>query len=337
MIIDVVYGFLGAGKTTFIRHLIDHPLEGEKLVILVNEFGEVGLDGLILSGHGDEVADIVEIPSGCICCTMAPDFRWQIIELHERFSPDRMVIEPTGIATISQIMNILEREDLEHLYSSIRLIHILDGFEFLSFIKSHRYFMENQIRAGNTVLLNKTDRLKPSRVKLLVNSVKEINPQARVFPTSFARIEPTILRDILGCRHENAKLSVEAKTALIRDMKPEQHKVAGEHRHNNEHQESEHEDPGGQYESFGWRYISETFDPGCLKLFFDELRDQQYGGVVRAKGIFRTQDEWIKLELASGEIHIDTSQKGRESMVSIIGRFMNISKMETQLKDCNAE
>ena len=88
MIVNVVYGFLGAGKTTFIRYIMENPPQNEKVVILVNEFGEVGIDGLILSGHGAQVAELVELPSGCICCTIASDFRRQVMEICERFAPD---------------------------------------------------------------------------------------------------------------------------------------------------------------------------------------------------------------------------------------------------------
>lgn len=321
MIINVVYGFLGAGKTTFIRYLLEHPPKGEKLVILVNEFGEVGVDGLVLSGRGADVADVVEMPSGCICCTMASDFRRQIIELHKAFSPDRMIIEPTGVATISQIMSILEREDLEALYSDIRLIHILDASEFLSFMKSHRYFMENQLRAGNLMILNKTDRIKPSVTKLLVNSVKEINPEARVFPTSFAKLEPSVLDEIFDT-----------------DYKP----ASGEQEKNSRegtpvHHEDEAHGLAQKYSPFGLRYPKAVFQLECLTSFFESLRDQEYGDVVRAKGIFRSPGGWIRLELASGEVSIAKNPAGEESLVSVIGQFVNTPKLEARLKACQIQ
>jgi G3E family GTPase len=162
MIVNVVYGFLGAGKTTFIQHILENPSPGEKLVVLVNEFGEVGLDGLILSQTGNRQFDVVELPSGCICCTMAGDFRRQFLELHDRYSPDRLILEPTGVATISQITQILEGEDLEPLYDGLGLIHILDASEFLTFVKRQRHFMENQLRNSTVAILNKVDLIEES-------------------------------------------------------------------------------------------------------------------------------------------------------------------------------
>ncbi len=328
MIINVVYGFLGAGKTTFIRYLLEHPPRGEKLVILVNEFGEVGVDGLTLSGRGADIADVVEMPSGCICCTMASDFRRQIIELHKKFSPDRMIIEPTGVATISQIMSILDREDLEALYSDIRLIHILDGSEFLSFIKSHRYFMENQLRAGNLVILNKTDRIKPSVANLLVSSVKEINPEARVFPTSFAKLEPSVLEEIFDTDYKPAP---ENREKNPREDAQTHHDQPHEHGH--DHEDEAH-GLARKYRPFGLRYPEEVFQPECLSSFFESLRDQKYGDVVRAKGIFRSPGGWIRMELASGEVSIAKNPVGEESLVSVIGQFMNTPKLEAGLKAC---
>ena len=330
MIVDVVYGFLGAGKTTFIKYLLEHPPECEKLVILVNEFGEVGVDGLLLANSGGQLADVVEMPSGCICCTMSTDFRRQFLDIHERYSPDRMIIEPTGVATISQIVGILEREDLEPLYAELRLIHILDSSEFLSFVKSHRYFVENQIRATNLLLLNKTARIRPRMVELLVDSVKEINPEARVYPTSFARLDPAILAEMLQSRSGSERKDDVAHQRLAEQVHDD---ASGSHY---EHEDGMDEEHGlaSEYQHFGKRYGLLSFNQECLRSFFGWLGDRKYGDVVRAKGVFRTSSGWIKLELASGEMRVDGGPDGEESIVSIIGRFMNTQEMEAKLRAC---
>ena len=309
MIMNVVYGFLGAGKTTFIRHMMENPPRDEKLVILVNEFGEVGVDGLILTGQGTQLAEIVELPSGCICCTMASDFRRQVLELHQRFAPDRMIVEPTGVATISQIMQILEGEDLRPLYSDLSLIHLLDGSEFLSFIKSHRHFMENQIRRSRSVLLNKMDRVKPTMVTLLVNSIKEINPEAMVYPTSFARLDASLLEMVLGIPSRGG----------YRLQPNEEH----EHDHG----------LADEFQSFGRRYFH-PFSRQCLESFFQTLKTGGYGRVVRAKGVFRTNQDWIRLELASGEVLIERAPTGEYSAVSIIGQKIVQEAIDAALDGC---
>lgn len=326
MIVNVVYGFLGAGKTTFIRYLMENPPQDEKVVILVNEFGEVGIDGLILSGHGAQVAEVVELPSGCICCTIASDFRRQVLELCQRFAPDRMIVEPTGVATITQIMQILEAEDMRPLYSELSLIHMLDASEFLSFIKSHRHFMENQIRRSRAVLLNKMDRVKPAILKLLVESVKEINPEVTVYPTSFARLDTSVMETLLGIptgRVAGSELGTPTE---------ELHAPAREAEHEHDHDHG----LADEYQTFGRSY-SESFSMQCLESFFQNLKAGGYGKVVRAKGIFRTAEDWIKLELASGEILVERVPIGPYSAVSIIGREIMPEAMDAALADCRVE
>lgn len=322
MIINVVYGFLGAGKTSFIKYLLDHPPEGEKLVILVNEFGDVGLDGLLIGDQETPVADVVEMPSGCICCTMATDFRRQIFDLHERFSPDRMIVEPTGVATISQILSILDREDVERLYTHVELVHIIDASEFLKFVKSHRYFMESQLQASNTVVLNKIDLVKPAMLDLLISSVKEINPEANVYPANFSKIDPDILRKIFGAK------SVASEKRRSEKAHHEHEADAHDHHH--------HDEPSlaSQYSSYGKRFDAAVFDDDKLKSFFDKMKNRQFGDIVRAKGIFSTQKNRIKIELASGQIHVEPGPAGHESVVSIIGQFMNTPELENQLRIC---
>jgi len=317
MIVNVVYGFLGAGKTTFIKYIMEYPPPNEKLVILVNEFGEIGIDGLILADQTGLIADVVELPSGCICCTLAADFRRQFLELHERYQPDRVIIEPTGVAMISQIMQILEGEDLRSLYSESSLVHILDASEFLDFVKRQRHFIENQLRRSRFVILNKVDRINPHMVDLLVQSVKEINPHAEVYPTSFAKLEPDNVKRLLGITE--------------RETGPEQHLIKehadDDHDHALEHGFAE------QFRVFGEKY-DEVFDQQRLESFFEGLKNREYGDVVRAKGVFRTPKDWVKLELASGEIRIDPIPTASQSAVSIIGRDIDTEEMESGLISC---
>lgn len=322
MIVNVVYGFLGSGKTTFIRYVMENPPQSEKVVILVNEFGEVGIDGLVLSGHGSQVAEVIELPSGCICCTIASDFRRQLLDLCQRFAPDRVIVEPTGVATISQIMQILESEDMRPLYSDLSLIHLLDASEFLSFIKSHRHFMENQIRRSKAVLLNKMDRVKPAMLDLLVSSIKEINPDVTVYPTRFARLQDSVLKKLLGGHDDTDELSrfrQEFERTLI---------SGGVHGHDH--------GLAHEFESFGRKY-SDSFSRPCLVSFFEVLRSGGYGKVVRAKGVFQTSEDWIKLELASGEVHVEVSPTADYSALSVIGKEIQPQAMDAALDECREE
>jgi G3E family GTPase len=239
------------------------------------------------------------------------------------------------VATISQILGILEREDLVPLYSGVRCIQILDGSEFLTFVKSHRHFVENQLRAADMVILNKTDRIKSSMTDLLINSVKEINPDARVFPASFAKIDPDVLSDIFAATGEDR-----AEDARVQKVHEHEHEHNYEHDHHHEHNH-EHDHHGHAhglaeiYQPFGFRYPKEQiFDLKRVHDFFESLRDQKYGEVVRAKGIFMTNEAWTRLELASGEVSVGPGPVAEESIVSIIGQFINTEAIEDRLNAC---
>lgn len=316
MFIELIYGFLGAGKTTFIRHLLEHQGTGERWVILVNEFGEVGIDGRILTHAGSQAAAVVELPSGCICCTLAPDFRRQLIEVSATYAPDRILVEPTGLATIGQIMAILAHADIQRLYAGLRLIHLVDAAEFLAFIKANRHFVENQIQAGQIVLLNKADLLSPSRVNLLAASIREINPAAQVYSTSFARLDPDVRKAIFDVRRIGPERLPEPDTETVAELASEPH------------------DHTNGYQSFGRRYRSEVFHADRLHAFFEQLQAHRYGEIVRAKGLFRTDRAWLLLEFASGTVQSAPGPDGIESAVSIIGKRFNVVDLEAQLQGC---
>jgi G3E family GTPase len=231
-----------------------------------------------------------------------------------------MIVEPTGVATISQILQILQGEDLRKLYSELSLVHILDVSEFLSFFKSHRRFIENQISRSNVVVLNKVDRVKQSLVGLFKESIREINPLAEVYPTSFARLDPTITNKILkiGERSENENNYQWAEN---------------QYHHVNPKDYDEELGLAAEFRTYG-RTFDQVFNISCLELFFEELRQQTYGAVIRAKGVFRTTSTWLKLELASGEVHMENGPKANESVISVIGRDMNVGMIDAKLSEC---
>jgi G3E family GTPase len=181
--------------------------------------------------------------------------------------------------------------------------------------------------------LNKVDRVKKALVPLLVESIKEINPQIRAYPVSFGRLDAGTLRRFL-------------EVDLVEDLEPCVHCGGyhghGEHHHDHgEHHEGEHdhcEESGfaRELQSYG-RTFQKIFDRICLESFFEGLKDQRYGQVVRAKGIFKTTGNWVKLELASGEVRMDPGPVARESVVSVIGHGMDIPRIEERLAECLAE
>ncbi|MCB2187851.1 MAG: GTP-binding protein [Deltaproteobacteria bacterium] len=316
MVIDIIFGFLGAGKTTFIKRLIEHLAPREKLAVLVNEFGEVGIDGQLLSGLGGEV---VEMASGCICCTIQSDFRSQVVEIHDTFHPARLVVEPTGVATIGQIRHIFTSELFEPRVSRINYILVADAAGFLNLYAANRHFVESQVSNSDLILLNKCDLVTPKRAGLIEASLVSLSPASPILKTEFGRLDWREYHGLLAARAQ-----------------ADQHALGAEHEDEPEHDhapgpEHHHEEDALGYSSFGQRFPGLEFLPPALESFFQDLAAGSLGEVVRAKGIFRTGEDWLLWELASGNLSHETVAPQAESLVSIIGRDLDTSRLKDQI------
>ncbi len=323
MIVDIVFGFLGSGKTTFIIRALEKWGAEEKIVVLVNEFGDVGIDGELLTGQG---GDVVEMPSGCICCTLQADFRSQMLEISKAMNPERVIIEPTGVATIAQIRSIVEAELFEDAIEKINNILIADATGFMGLYKANRHFVESQVKNAQLALLNKCDRVDKRKAMVTQGAILAINPEMTVLMTEFGAVDWAEYQFALS----TAPLSKEDV------WKEEDHlaqiTAAGGGSHPHLHEE---EDALG-YESFGCVYGDLSFDQGRLEGLFQELNASKsgMGEVVRAKGIFRVGDKWTLMELASGEFSSQPVRNSNESKVSIIGQGLDREMIKAALDQC---
>jgi len=323
MIVDIVFGFLGSGKTTFIIRALEKWGAEEKIVVLVNEFGDVGIDGDLLTGQG---GDVVEMPSGCICCTLQADFRAQMLEISQAIKPDRVIVEPTGVATIAQVRSIVEAELFEHVIEKINNILIADATGFIGLYKANRHFVESQVRNAQLALLNKCDRVDKRNAMVTQGALSSINPEMTVLMTEFGAVDWAEYQFALS----TAPLSKEDV------WKEEDHlaqiTAAGGVSHPHLHEDK---DALG-YESFGCVYGDLSFDQGRLEGLFQELNASKsgMGEVVRAKGIFRVGDKWTLMELASGEFSSQPVGNSNESKVSIIGQGLDRKTIRAALDQC---
>jgi len=323
MIVDIVFGFLGSGKTTFIIRALEKWGTEEKIVVLVNEFGDVGIDGDLLTGQG---GDVVEMPSGCICCTLQTDFRSQMLEISQTIKPDRVIIEPTGVATIAQVQSIVEAQLFEHVIEKINNILIADATGFMGLYKANRHFVESQVRNARLALLNKCDRVDKRKAMVTQGALSSINPEMIVLMTEFGAVDWAEYQFALS----TAPLSKEDV------WKEEDHltqiTATGGESHPHFHEE---EDALG-YESFGCVYGDLSFDQDRLEGLFEELNTSKsgMGEVVRVKGIFRVGDRWTLMELASGEFSSQPVGNSNESKVSIIGQGLDREMIRAALDQC---
>lgn len=329
MIVDIVFGFLGSGKTTFIRRILESWGAAEKIVVLVNEFGEVGIDGELLSNQG---GNVVEMPSGCICCTLQADFRSQMLDIIRTINPERVIIEPTGVATIGQIRSIVEAQLFEDVVDEIHSIMVTDATGFMGLYKANRHFVESQVENAHLALLNKCDKVDKRKALVTQAAIAAINPEITVLMTEFGAVDWAEYQMALSS-------ALQHKEGLWK----EEHvgtAAAGDHAHVHEETEfgphfHEEEDALG-YESFGCVYEDLSFDQRALEEFFHQLKapDSDMGEVVRAKGIFQVGNGSILMELASGEFSSQPVKPSEKTKVSIIGKALDREWIGTTLERC---
>jgi len=336
MIVDIIFGFLGSGKTTFIIKALEKWGAEEKIVVLVNEFGEVGIDGDLLTGQG---GDVVEMPSGCICCTLQADFRAQMLEISQTIKPDRVIVEPTGVATIAQVRSIVEAQLFEHVIEKINNVLIADATGFMDLYKANRHFVESQVRNAQLALLNKCDRVDKRKAMVTQGALSAINPEMTILMTEFGAVDWAEYQFALSTtpssgrgvwKDEDNHISGEGRGRPSLHHEAHPHKEGELHVHFNEE-----EDELG-YESFGCVYHEESFDQGALEVLFQKLKTSNsgMGEIVRAKGIFRVADGWMLMEVASGEFSSQPLRNSTDTKVSIIGKGLDRELIGSALENC---
>jgi G3E family GTPase len=329
MIVDIVFGFLGSGKTTFIIRALEKWGTEEKIVVLVNEFGDVGIDGDLLTGQG---GDVVELPSGCICCTLQTDFRSQMLEISRTINPQRVIIEPTGVATIAQIRSIVEAQLFEDTIEKINNILIADATGFMDLYKANRHFVESQVKNAQLALLNKCDKVDKRKAMVIQGAILAINPEMTVLMTEFGAVDWAEYQFALSTAPRSEKDIRKKEDFHAQHVEEEFLTEAGHVKHPHFQEE---EDALG-YESFGCVYEDTSFDQSSLETFFQELNatKSKMGEIVRAKGIFRIGDKGMLMELASGEFSSQPIGEFNQSKVSIIGTGLNREMIGAALEQC---
>ncbi len=328
MIVDIVYGFLGSGKTTFISHVLNTWGREEKIVVLVNEFGDVGIDGTLLAAYGQRV---VELPSGCICCSLQSDFRRQLLEIYELYNPNRVIIEPSGVASIIQIKTVLRSEAVQQLLTETYNILILDATTFMQFYKANRYFFETQIRNADLGILNKCDLVKHKNISLIQNAVVALNPELHLIAATHCKVDWKEYRAILSAaRKMRSSLRSEQED---RDLLP-----VKDHINTNSHH-FELDSIGLGYESVGRDLGEGIYDYRCLARVFQGLSraEKDFGNVIRAKGIFLTEEGWTLFDISSANYSEQRVQKSQSSKVAIIGRGLKGHNILQEIAQCRKE
>ena len=229
--IDIFSGFLGAGKTTLIKKLIKEAFQGEKIVLIENEFGEIGIDGGFMREAGIQVN---ELNSGCICCSLVGDFNKALKDVHEQFHPDRILIEPSGVGKLSDVIVAVENtvKDVPDMKLN-SFVTVADATKVKIYMKNFGEFYNNQIESAGTIILSRTQRLSQEKLEAAVALLREKNPNAAILTTPWDQLDGmTILSAI-----EKVSLADE----LLAHMRAEHEADEAEHEHEHHHDEDEHD------------------------------------------------------------------------------------------------
>lgn len=300
--IDVVSGFLGAGKTTMIKKLLDEEVLGQDIAIIENEFGDIDID----SGRlGESGIQIKSISSGCICCTLAGEFDLAIKDLIKEYNPKRIIIEPTGIGKLSDILSIINKVKISENVKSNIAMTIVDPNDFGDFIELFGDFFINQIQHATTIVLSKTQLVEEAKVNKVISSIREINPHGNIIATPWDKLEAKHILDFA----ELGKGSIEFNEFC-----------------DSCHHHYEHQDHDGIQEKFEFWSLEtmKKYDEPKLKVVLDELNKDKYGKIFRAKGtLLNIEGQWIDFDFVPRKVNIIKGKIKLIGQIIIIGRELN--------------
>ncbi|MBE6636502.1 MAG: cobalamin biosynthesis protein CobW [Ruminococcaceae bacterium] len=222
--VDIFSGFLGAGKTTLIKKLIKEAYAGEKLVVIENEFGKIGIDSGFLTEAGIE---ITEMNSGCICCSLVGDFGEALKKVKAEFEPDRILIEPSGVGKLSDVIRAVQDAAIEDLSLNV-FAAVIDAGKCKMYMKNFSEFYRNQIEFASSIILSRTDGIRPEKLADCVSILREINPKAALITTPWDQLDGAA---ILAAMEGESSLEAE----LLALIEAEKAKDAHHHHHHHEH------------------------------------------------------------------------------------------------------
>ncbi len=345
--IDIFSGFLGAGKTTLIKKLIKEAYQGEKLVLIENEFGEIGIDGGFMKEAG---INITEMNSGCICCSLVGDFGKALKEVLDTYNPDRILIEPSGVGKLSDVIKAVMKVDSDNIRLN-SFAAIVDAKKCRVYMKNFGEFFNDQIEHAGCVLLSHTDDMSEENIEKCVNLIKAHNENAAVVTTSWNSLTGL---QLLGAIERKAtldetikKLHEETQNSCPNCGHHHHHSEECDHRHHHdEHDELHHEHSHEQchehhhehhhhhhaddvFESWGIE-TAKSYTVAQITDILNALDDEaEYGMVLRSKGIVAGEEgKWIHFDYIPGEPDVREGNAEITGKLCVIGSKLNKENIE---------
>ena len=339
--VDIISGFLGAGKTTLIAKLLKEGLAGEQVVLIENEFGEIGIDGGFLKESGVEIR---EMNSGCICCSLVGDFGTSLKEVVEKYHPDRIIIEPSGVGKLSDVIKAVK--DL-HIENEIRLNSastVADASKVKVYMKNFGEFFNNQIEHAGTIILSRTQNVSEAKLKTDIELIRSLNKDAHIITTPWDDIDGKQILDAME-NVTNLELEMLAEQAekTHEEHEHEHHHHDGEcccghHHDDDEEHEHHHHDHDGEcchhdhHHHEGHHHADDVFtswgeetpnkyDKEALDAILKKLANtNEYGSILRAKGMLPANDgTWMYFDLVPEEYEIREGNPDYTGRICVIG------------------
>ena len=326
--IDIFSGFLGAGKTTLIKKLLKEAYKGEQVVLIENEFGEIGIDGGFLKEAGVEIR---EMNSGCICCSLVGDFGTALKEVIAKYEPQRIVIEPSGVGKLSDVIKAVQKIENEVEIKLNSFTTVVDATKCKMYMKNFGEFFSNQIEYAGTVILSRTDKASEEKIAAALEIIRGLNQTAAVITTPIEKLSG---EKILDTMENNRSLE---KELMDEEVCP----VCGGHHDHEHHHDHDHEECGcghdHDHEHHHHHHADEVFTSWgkeTTKKYTKEgiheilealsNHNDEYGMVLRAKGMVEGEDgQWIYFDMVPGEADVREGAPEYTGRICVIGSKMN--------------
>ena len=334
--IDIISGFLGAGKTTLIKKLLKEAFEGEQVVLIENEFGEIGIDGGFLKDAGIEIR---EMNSGCICCSLVGDFGASLKEVVEKYHPDRILIEPSGVGKLSDVIKAVQgvEEDVDIQLNSYTTV--VDAKKCKMYMRNFGEFFDNQVQYAGAIIMSRTDIVDEKKAMESMELLRSINEKAAIITTPIEKLDgkkilevmehPVSLADeLLKEEHEHHHHAHDDECGCGHDHDHEHHHDHDEECGCGHHHDHHHHHADEVFTSWGRETIKKFTREGLEKMLESLSASEEYGVILRAKGMLPAEDgTWIYFDMVPEETEIREGSPEYTGRLCVIGSKLNEEKL----------
>ena len=343
--IDIISGFLGAGKTTLIKKLLKEAYADEQVVLIENEFGEIGIDGGFLKEAGIQIR---EMNSGCICCSLVGDFGTSLKEVVDKYHPDRILIEPSGVGKLSDVIKAVQgvQGDVDIVLNSYTTV--VDAKKCKMYMRNFGEFFDNQVEYAGAIIMSRTDIIDEKKAQQAMELLRGINAKAAIITTPIEKLDGKKILEVM-----EKPVSLEEELMSEEEVCPEcghVHEHGEHHHHDHDHDHEHHHHDHDEECSCGcghdhdhhhhhhadevftsWgketpkKYNKEELDTILQKL----SKDDSYGMILRSKGILQTEDgSWVQFDLVPGEYEIREGSADYTGRICVIGSKLKEDELE---------